>query len=52
MKKPREKDKFDEGVLRRDDLKPPQSELDEVLIYLIILSLEWNEESNQNSLKT
>ncbi|CAD8148668.1 unnamed protein product [Paramecium octaurelia] len=29
MKKPREKDRFDEGVLRRDDLKPPQSELDE-----------------------
>jgi hypothetical protein len=30
MKKPKEKDKFDEAVLRREDLKIPESELDEV----------------------
>lgn len=38
MKKPREKDKFDEGVLRRDDLKIPESEVDEV-IYIIYLKV-------------
>lgn len=30
MKKPREKDKFDEGVLRRNDLIVLEEEIDEV----------------------
>lgn len=51
MKKPKEKDKFDEAVLRREDLKIPESELDEVWIPNYI-SLEWRGECNPNSHKT